>query len=521
MALSLLAGLDLGAGRRAVHAAGAAPAAAAGETQPALSGAGPESERARKRKTYLPLAVNTSNSFYVSTGGSDKKGNGSASRPWKTIETALKRAPDGATILVKPGTYHGRVDLDRRFKQGVTVRSEVPYAARLRNKKDKVVSVCKGAGITLSGFDIAHEKGASGRYVVQIHGCDKNRPTERITLHNNIIHDSYYDDLLKVNNGARQILVEGNLFYNMGGPETDNHIDVNSVSDVTIQDNIFFNCFEGSGRANRNRTGHFIIIKDSNKNSDGLEGSRDIRVRRNIFLNWQGEAGSAFIGIGDGRKLNYHQARDVLIENNLMLGNSRFKIHTPLKVTGGKNITFRNNTVQGDLPSHSYAMRLMPGSTGLKNVNIRFYNNIWSDPAGTMGAEPGSESLRFSNTPRSATASFNLANNLYWNGGRAIPEDSQHLINASKDRRRVVANPKLNGAQKGVVPPCWSASRGRFDDGSTTIRQAFTRLAQEYARLGAGSPAINAADGKNAPADDILGRPRPAGAADIGAYEAP
>ena len=46
--------------------------------------------------------------------------------------------------------------------------------------------------------------------------------------------------------------------------------DVNSVIDVTIQNNIFFNSFESSGRQNQDLTKQYIVIKDSNGEDDGL-----------------------------------------------------------------------------------------------------------------------------------------------------------------------------------------------------------------------------------------------------------
>ena len=58
-----------------------------------------------------------------------------------------------------------------------------------------------------------------------------------ITLRNNILHDSYNNDILKINNGAWHITVAGNHFYNQTGH--DEHVDTNSVTGVTIQDNIF------------------------------------------------------------------------------------------------------------------------------------------------------------------------------------------------------------------------------------------------------------------------------------------
>lgn len=457
--------------------------------------------------------------YYVATNGSDSSGNGSSSRPWKTLSHAVKKVPDGATILVRPGTYNGMVNLDRVFSRGITIRSDKQYRARLRNGNNKVINGT-GAGYIISGFDIAHNRGATGMYVIQIHDAKKDGKGGRhFTLRDNIIHDSYNNDLIKVNSGSKDIVIEGNMFYNMGGPEVDNHIDVNSATDVIIQDNIFFNDFAASGRSNKNNTGHFIVIKDSNGNRDGVLGSRYIKVRRNIFLNWQGEPGSAFIGLGDGRKFSFYQAQDILIENNLFLGNSKNKIHGPIKIIGAKNVTFRNNTIQGDLPGNSFAMRLVKSSSGLKNVNIRFYNNIWSDPKGTMGADSPSGPLRFSNTPRNETQSFSINSNLYWNNGKAIPKKSSDLINYTNDAARVIANPKLPSKLDGLNTPCWNPDRNRFDGGYKTIREVFTSLVNRFGKISSSSPAIGKANRNNAPSEDILKKPRNQGAPDIGAYE--
>ena len=304
--------------------------------------------------------------------------------------------------------------------------------------------------------------------------------------------------------------MEGNIFYNQTG--SDEHIDANSVEDVIIQDNIFFNDFAGSGRPNNNNTSSYIVIKDSNGSGDLYTGNDRITVRRNIFFNWEGSTGSNFVLIGeDGQP--FFEARNVLVENNLMLGNAANVMRAPFGVKGGQNVTFRNNTVVGDLPALAFAFRLNTEGSNPANQNIQLFNNIWSDPTGTMGANSGG-SNDFSDTPLGETSSFTLDNNLYWNGGSAIPQDAGELVNYTDDANRLVVNPQLPG-QSGLVLPRWTGSQ--FADGSATITAVFANLVTQYGTPTSTSSVIDAADPANAPAEDILGNGRTN--PDIGAVE--
>jgi hypothetical protein len=451
--------------------------------------------------------------YYVATiadGGSDATGNGSAAKPWATITRALDSVPDESTILVRPGLYTGRVRLRGQFAKGVVVRSEVPYRAQLRHS-GTVVTCFYGQGITLEGFDVAHSGPGAGALVIQVQdligapGGDER--VSRIVFRNNVLHDSYNNDILKINNGARHVLVEGNMFYNQQG--SDEHMDVNSVTHVIIQDNVFFNDFAGSGRGDTS-TSSYIVIKDSNEGSDGQKGSEHIVVRRNVFAHWEGSSGQGFVRAGEDGK-SYHEALDVLVENNLMIGNNTMQIRSPLQAMNVYSMTIRANTVVGNMPAKEYGARIFTYGAGAPmNDQIHLHNNIWSDPTGTMG-----DTFNRGNNTNNLT----FDNNLFWNAGQAFPTSIESIIEVTDDAHRVVGDPLL-GDQGGFVLPRWVPASDRFADGSTTIREVFMRLVWRYGRLGAGSPAIDAADPAYAPREDILGRTRPIGpGSDIGAYE--
>lgn len=441
----------------------------------------------------------------------DNGGQGTRTDPWATLERAASRVPDrGCTVWFEAGTYSGSQEVERRFRTRTTFRAVRPYQAILQSGRT-VLDINGASNVVFAGFELRHTgPGASGLLVYVSEG--DGRWAERITFRDNIFHDSFDNDLLKLHDGTRSAVIRGNIFYNQG--EGEEQIDVNSATDVVIEGNIFFNDFGRSGRTDTSETKHFITVKDSNGGNDDLLGSRRISIDGNIFLNWEGGLES-FVNVGNDGK-PYHEARQVAIENNLMIGNAQNDIDAALSIAGAKDVGFVNNTVVGDLPSSAYAFRVYIKGSNPRNENILFSNNIWSDPTGTMGEDLSGEDGEFSNGDADETIRLTLNNNLYWNGGSRIPRGD--LVDPVDDTRRVVRNPLINADQDDLIVPFWTGPD--FLSGNQTIREEFVRLVTEYGSIPARSKAVGRSLRSLSPPDDILGRQRDVNP-DLGAFEAP
>ncbi len=436
---------------------------------------------------------------------------GTVDQPWASLEYAANNIPDNnCNVWFKAGAYSAGYRLKRQFTTSTTFKSYSPYQAVFRFS-GPVVSISGAKNIILDGFVFQHSGPGATPLLVQVEESGATW-SEDITLRNNIFRDSYNNDLLKVYNGCRSITIEGNVFYNQGPGEQ--QMDVNSVMDVVIQDNIFFNDYSGSGRPLNNDTKHYIVIKDSNGNDDGLVGSRNITVQRNIFLNWEGKQNDTFVQVGNDGK-SYYEADNVHIVNNLFLGNSINPIGSAFGVNGAKDIWFVNNTIAGDLPAAAYAFRVSTKGSNPQNANIFFYNNIWANPDGTMGSSQTVGKPIFSSGNPENTLDLVLDHNLYWNNNQVVPIGS--LISPLiADQNRIVADPFLNMNYQDMVLPRWNGSS--FLSGSKTLRDEFERLVSLYARIPTSSPVTGMADPAYAHKDDILQHPRD-NKPDLGAYE--
>ena len=151
-------------------------------------------------------------SFYVGPKGSDRAGDGSLRKPWASLVHATNVMPDTEAELVFLDGNYGPQSLGRAFRKPVIVRAQNPYRARWTSTpaRHRVLHVQGAQRVTLSGFEMSGRPGGNDDYLMQITGSG----TGQILLHNNIIHDSYKNDIIKINDHAHNIRVLGNLFYN-------------------------------------------------------------------------------------------------------------------------------------------------------------------------------------------------------------------------------------------------------------------------------------------------------------------
>ena len=453
--------------------------------------------------------------YYASPDGTED-GDGSHAHPWP-LAYGVAQLQSGDTLLAMDGTYEGGVNISRSFDDWVTIRAEHPYRAKLTNAANAgpvFFIYTKGSakiiieGFVMSNFDPNYTcTTREGEDLVHF------QDAQDIVFRNNILFGNNApgtcNELLKINRGGdpyypKNILITGNVFYDRANAPGADLIDSVRPGELDITENIFFS-------RNSDNAQSFITIKRQvDAASLGITPrSPRYNISRNIFLNWHGPADQAFIQLGEDSNAEV-MISDALIENNLIIGNSSVPMGAPFQFKGVRNVTVRGNTVVGDLPARGYGFRIGTEGDNLQVRDIFIYNNIFSDPTGTMGdrfiTEYGDVDV----------STILLDNNLYYNAGASLPTEETPAPGA--DAHGIVADPLLNEDHSDVVLPVWDETNHRFASGSTTIRQEFERLVATYGVLGQGSPAVDAADPSHVPAVDILGRNRD-DQPDIGAVE--
>jgi hypothetical protein len=464
---------------------------------------------------FLTLTVSlVAGTYYVSPQGSDASGNGSDEKPWESVAKAIESVPDdGSTIIVKDGLYVGFFSWKRAFEKTCTIQAEHPYQARFTGRHDRNMTfwITELSNVVISGIEVFGNGSKKGNYLMQI----TTAKTHDLTFKDCIIHDSYNNDLIKLNSLAHHVTFTGCVFFNPNNHGGDEHFDINTAHDITIEDSIFFNDYEGSERPEENSCHSWIIIKNSEFEKNPAV-TKNVTLRRNIFLNWSGLPDQAYILLGEESR-PFFEAQNILFENNLFLHNTPPRIIGTFMFKGGvKNVTARANTITGKPNSvgfSAFAAVFWKLGENPPQENVLFANNIFCNNTGSI--------TRFSAGGKEIFADhgFKAVNNVYWNGGVRIAAEPTDIFVPAIDPKAILTSPRLKAVPKKLPLPRFDFNEDAFLSGNKTIRQEFEYLVKEYAVPKPGGSGIGKADLSNMPDDDILGHPRSKTVPDAGCYE--
>ncbi|MDR0930759.1 MAG: S-layer homology domain-containing protein [Clostridiales bacterium] len=480
-------------------------------------------------KTKTPVTKQLTNSQIANAADSFVANNTFTIEPGQVLSNKLNELyasnPEGGfKVVLKEGTYpaFGYIN-NLRFQNPILIVAEKPYKAKVQDTStNRQMYITKSQNIIISGIEFSGTKGVTKTgYLTQIE-LSKN-----ITLENCILHDSYNNDILKLNEKSSNTIIRNCVFYNAnaGGDE---HIDANSVYHTTIEGCIFFNDYKASQRAEQNTTSPYILFKSSSSgpytgdkvyddaqfnnqgryengvwicnnwtedidSNDRAKPSYDAKIRNNVFMNWWGLPDQSYVLLGEDNK-PFYEVQDVEITNNFFLNNktrstisnignyyNRMSGNITLKNT--QNVQITNNVSNGyvqycwdnhnaGLESFGYFIRFSKEGAIPSLNNITITGNSLADYSGAMGLLSGGIAEMVTNL------TFN-ANNFY-NGGKPFANKASYnmILPVTADKNATFADPGFADNLDNVLTPYYNGSS--FNGGYSTIQAARRDLITKY-----------------------------------------
>jgi Right handed beta helix region len=269
-----------------------------------------------------------STDYYVAPNGNDRW-NGSASRPWGTLQHAAEKAIPGAAIHLASGNYSGALVTSRSGMPLARIRfiSDTQWGAVIRSIGTRAAWINDGDFVDIVGFDISGD-GAIGIL---------NRGSNVRIIGNNVHHIPALGcdgnggaGILNGNYSASDDDVIGNLVHDIGEPKK--------------------SCARVHGIYHSNLRGRILNNISYNNEGYGIHlwhAAADVTIANNLVFN--NRHGGIVVGAGDApfNGSPNNPADHVLVVNNIVVYNrNRYGIEE-LGVTGPNN-SFINNLVYGN-----------------------------------------------------------------------------------------------------------------------------------------------------------------------------
>ncbi|WP_428307240.1 right-handed parallel beta-helix repeat-containing protein [Lacipirellula sp.] len=401
--------------------------------------------------------------FFVAPGGNNSA-SGASGAPWATLQYAADRVGPGDRVTVRAGNYKGfyldtsgtaASPIEFLAEPGVLINTPTSGAGNQDG-----INLELASHIIIDGFSVTGMPRAGIRSV----GLDDDM-AEFVTIRNVHAYNNgrwgiftgHVNDLLIENNETSGSILEHGIYVS------------NSGDRPVIRNNVTW----GNHGAGIHMNG------DASLGGDGLITGALVSGNR-VYGNAASINGGA---LGGGSGINMDGVQDSRVENNLLYDNhaSGISLFMGDGAEGSSGNVVVNNTI--NQPSNGrWAINIQDGST-----NNTLLNNIILSQHASRGA---------------------------------IDVSANSLPGMVSDYNAVISRFTTNGGGSNITLAQWQAATGQDAHSFTaTAAQLFENWTAGDYRLRSGSPALNKGTATEAPAVDIVGTPRPAGAIDIGAYE--
>lgn len=159
---------------------------------------------------YAAYVAPAAKVFHVSTTGNDTTGDGSATRPWRSVARSVRGLPAGSTVYVHAGTYDA-VQVDLASASALDGTAAAPIT--LRGAPGEARPVLKGTGTApifrlnrrywiLDGLELDGRYGRAHTVLFR---------SDHLTLRNSLVRDASLDAL---NVQAQHVLIQDNEIRN-------------------------------------------------------------------------------------------------------------------------------------------------------------------------------------------------------------------------------------------------------------------------------------------------------------------
>ncbi|MFZ6028753.1 MAG: hypothetical protein ACOYYS_13640 [Chloroflexota bacterium] len=367
--------------------------------------------------------------IHVTTNGSDSSGDGSAARPYRSVDRAARDATPGTAIRIHAGTY-----TTRAYIENLAGTAAAPIWIGGAPGEAKPVFRDASEGLHLSRV----------RYVV-LHDIEVTR-----TGDNGINTDDGGD---YANADATRYVVFRDLYiHDVGSSGNQDCLKLSGVNDYWVLRSEFARCGGGSSGSGIDHVGchHGLIVgnffHDLSANAvQNKGGSEDIEMRANRMVN----SGERSVNIGGSTSFDdfrpplsstqpNFEARNIRVIANLIEGSI-----APLAFVGAVDSLAANNTI---VNPENWLLRILQETTGsggyafLACGNNRVINNIFYFKRGDL-------STHVNIGPNTDPASFTFANNLWYASDN--PAQSQPSLPVSESSGLAGQNPLFAGIASG------------------------------------------------------------------------